>query len=107
MRVMVMVKATPRSEAGELPTEKLMTDMGKFNEELMKAGIIKAGEGLKPSSEAVRGSVFGIKPDRHRRSLRRDQGTGRGVLDLGSRFDGGSRRLGQALPESDAGGFRY
>ena len=54
MRVMVIVKATPSSEAGELPSEQLLTEMGKFNEELVKAGIMKAGEGLKPSSEAKR-----------------------------------------------------
>jgi PhnB protein len=54
MRVMVMVKATKGSEAGELPSEQLMADMGKFNEELVKAGIMKAGDGLKPSSEGVR-----------------------------------------------------
>ena len=54
MRVMVMVKATPGSEAGEMPSEQLMTEMGKFNEELVKAGIMQAGEGLKPSSEGVR-----------------------------------------------------
>ena len=54
MRVMVMVKASKSSEAGELPSEQLMADMGKFNEQLMDAGIMKAGEGLKPSSEGVR-----------------------------------------------------
>ena len=54
MKVMVMVKATSSSEAGEMPDEKLMADMGKFNEELVSAGIMKAGEGLKPSSEGVR-----------------------------------------------------
>lgn len=54
MRVMVMVKATKSSETGEMPSEQLMTDMGKFNEELVKAGIMKAGDGLKPSSEGVR-----------------------------------------------------
>lgn len=54
MRVMVMVKATASSEAGTPPTQQLMTDMGKFNEELVKAGILKAGDGLKPSSAAVR-----------------------------------------------------
>jgi len=54
MRVMVMVKATPSSEAGEMPSEQLMADMGKFNEELVKAGIMQAGEGLKPSREGVR-----------------------------------------------------
>ncbi|QDU59324.1 hypothetical protein Pan216_01520 [Planctomycetes bacterium Pan216] len=54
MRVMVMVKATKSSEAGEMPSEQLMTEMGKFNEELVNAGIMQAGDGLKPSSEGVR-----------------------------------------------------
>ena len=54
MKVMVIVKATKSSEAGELPSEQLLTAMGQFNEELVKAGIMKAGEGLKPSSEAKR-----------------------------------------------------
>ena len=54
MRVMVIVKATKASEAGELPDPKLLEDMGNFNEELVKAGIMQAGEGLKPSSEGVR-----------------------------------------------------
>ena len=54
MRVMVMVKATPQSEAGEMPTQALLEAMGKFNEELVKAGVMLAGEGLKPSSAGVR-----------------------------------------------------
>ncbi|TWU55846.1 YciI family protein [Rubripirellula reticaptiva] len=54
MKVVVFVKATKSSEAGEMPDEKLLADMGKFNEELVQAGIVKAGEGLKPSSEGVR-----------------------------------------------------
>ncbi len=54
MRVMVFVKATRSSEAGELPSEQLMVDMGRFNEELVKAGIMKDGEGLKPSSQGLR-----------------------------------------------------
>lgn len=54
MRVMVMVKATKATEAGEMPSEKLLTEMGKFNEELVKAGIILAGEGLHPSSRGAR-----------------------------------------------------
>jgi hypothetical protein len=54
MRVMVMVKATKESEAGEMPSEQLLTDMGNFNEELVKAGIMQAGEGLHPSSRGVR-----------------------------------------------------
>jgi len=54
MRVMVIVKATRNSEAGALPTEKLLADMGKFNEELVKAGVMLAGEGLRPSSQGKR-----------------------------------------------------
>jgi hypothetical protein len=54
MRVMVLVKATPESEAGEMPSERLLSDMFAFNEELVKAGVMLAGEGIKPSSEGVR-----------------------------------------------------
>jgi hypothetical protein len=54
MRVMVIVKATKNSEAGVMPHEKLLADMGKFNEELVKAGVMLAGEGLHPSSKGKR-----------------------------------------------------
>ena len=54
MKVMVMVKATKDSEAGVMPSEQLLSDMGKYNEELVKAGIMLAGEGLHPSSRGVR-----------------------------------------------------
>ncbi|MDX1971664.1 MAG: YciI family protein [Candidatus Sumerlaeia bacterium] len=54
MKVMVMVKATPGSEANVMPSEELMQEMGKYNEELVAAKIMKGGEGLKPTSEAVR-----------------------------------------------------
>lgn len=54
MRFMVIVKATQDSEAGALPTEELLTAMGKYNEELAKAGILLAGEGLQPSSKGAR-----------------------------------------------------
>ncbi|MFG0294488.1 MAG: YciI family protein [Maioricimonas sp. JB045] len=54
MRVMVMVKATEQSETGQLPSEQLLKEMMEFNNQLVEAGIMKAGEGLKPSSEAVR-----------------------------------------------------
>ena len=58
MRFMVMVKATKSSEAGVLPSEKLLTAMGKYNEELTKAGVMLAGEGLHPSSKgAASGSM--------------------------------------------------
>jgi hypothetical protein len=54
MRVMVIVKANRESEAGEMPSEKILTDMGKYNEELVKAGVMLAGEGLHPSSKGKR-----------------------------------------------------
>src|SRR3954468_23927338 len=54
MRVLVLVKAKEESEAGVMPDEKLLTEMGKFNEELVKAGIMLAGEGLQPSSKGSR-----------------------------------------------------
>ena len=54
MRVMVMVKATAESEAGVMPDEALMTAMGRFNEELVKAGVMLAGEGLHPTSRGAR-----------------------------------------------------
>jgi hypothetical protein len=54
MRFMVMVKATKDSEAGVLPSTELLTAMGKFNEELVKAGVMLAGEGLQPTSKGVR-----------------------------------------------------
>ena len=54
MRFMVMVKATKESEAGVMPSTELLTEMGRFNEELVKAGVMLAGEGLQPSSKGVR-----------------------------------------------------
>jgi hypothetical protein len=61
MRVMVIVKATKNSEAGVLPDEKLLTAMGKYNEELVKAGVMLAGEGLHPSSRGKRVKFAGGK----------------------------------------------
>ena len=54
MRVMVIIKATADSEAGVMPSPELLAEMGKYNEELVKAGVMLAGEGLKPSKEGVR-----------------------------------------------------
>ena len=54
MRFMVMVKATKNSEAGFMPSEQLLTEMGKYNEELAKAGIMLSGDGLQPSSKGAR-----------------------------------------------------
>ena len=61
MRVMVIVKASPDSEAGVMPTTELLTEMGKFNEQLVKAGVMLAGEGLHPSSKGKRVRFEGAK----------------------------------------------
>lgn len=61
MRVMVIVKATKESEAGVMPSKELLTAMGNYNEELVKAGIMLAGDGLKPSSKGKRVRFSGSK----------------------------------------------
>ena len=62
MRFLVMVKATKESEAGVMPTREMLSEMGKFNEELVKAGIMLSGEGLQPSSKGSRVKFSGGKP---------------------------------------------
>ena len=61
VRFMILIKADRNTEAGALPDEKLLTEMGKFNEELVNAGIMQAGEGLKPSSQGKRIAFDGAK----------------------------------------------
>jgi hypothetical protein len=61
MRFMVIVKASKQSEAGIMPSQQLLADMGKFNEELVKAGVMLAGEGLQPSSKGARVKFSGNK----------------------------------------------
>src|ERR671910_379345 len=61
MRFMVMVKATADSEAGIMPSEELLAAMGQYNEELVKAGVMLAGEGLQPSSKGARVKFSGTK----------------------------------------------
>ncbi|MGH8850310.1 MAG: YciI family protein [Casimicrobiaceae bacterium] len=61
MRFMIMVRADKTTEAGVLPSEKLLTEMGKYNEELVKAGVMLAGEGLQPSSKGARVRFSGTK----------------------------------------------
>ena len=61
MRVMVLVKATKESEAGEIPSTEPLTEMGAYNEELVKAGIMLAGEGIHPSSKGARVKFSGEK----------------------------------------------
>ncbi len=61
MRFMIIVKATKDSEAGVMPSEKLLTEMGKFNEELVNAGVLLAGDGLHPTSKGARVHFSGSK----------------------------------------------
>ncbi|WP_437709803.1 YciI family protein [Sorangium sp. So ce448] len=61
MRFMILIKATKDSEAGVMPSEQLLTEMGKFNEELVKAGVMVAGEGLHPSTKGARIRFSGDK----------------------------------------------
>ncbi len=61
MKFLVIVKATPESEAGVMPSKQELTDMGKFNEELVKAGVMLAGEGLHPTSKSKRIRFSGAK----------------------------------------------
>src|SRR5438034_10261348 len=61
MRFMILVKASKESEAGVMPSQQLLTEMGKFNEELVKAGVMLAGEGLHPSSKGARVRFSGSK----------------------------------------------
>ena len=72
MRFMVIVKATKDSEAGVLPDPQLLAEMGKFNEDLAKAGVMLAGEGLQPDLERRAGALFRQRPDSDRRSFRGD-----------------------------------
>jgi hypothetical protein len=61
MRFMILIKATKDSEAGIMPSQQLLTEMGKFNEELVKAGVMLAGEGLHPTSKGARVKFSGSK----------------------------------------------
>src|SRR3954470_20979127 len=61
MRFMILIKADKNTEAGVMPSEKLLTDMGKFNEELVKAGVMLAGEGVHPSTKGKRVRFSGAK----------------------------------------------
>jgi hypothetical protein len=62
MRFMILVKADKNTEAGALPDEQMLTEMGKFNEQLVKAGVLLAGEGLHPTSKGARVKFTGTKP---------------------------------------------
>ena len=100
MRVMVMVKANKDSEAGIMPKQKLLAEMGKFNEELVKAGVLLAADGLQPSSKGKRVRFSGEKRTVIDGPFSRDQGTDRRLLAVAGKVHGRGCRVGQALPQS-------
>ena len=83
MRFMILVKASADSEAGIMPSEELITEMGNFNEELVKAGILIDCDGLHPSSKGARVRFSGDKRTVDRRAVHRNQRTGRRVTGSG------------------------
>ena len=99
MRFMVIVKATKETEAGEMPSEKLLTEMGRFNEELVKAGVMLAGEGLHPTSKGAR-EVFREQSNGNQWALRGAEGPRGRLLAVAGEIEGRGHRMGQALPQS-------
>ncbi len=97
MKVMVIVKASKASEAGEMPSQELLEAMTSYNEQLVEAGIMLAGEGLHPTSEGKRMRFSGSK--RTVIDLHRNQGADRRFLALEGRLDGAGDRMAEALPE--------
>ena len=104
MRVMVIVKANKDSEAGVLPNADLLAEMGQFNETLVKAGVMLAGEGLQASSKGVR-VKFGCRQEHdHRWTLHRDQGIDCGLLALAGEIVGRGRRVDPTLAVQEGRG---
>jgi hypothetical protein len=101
MRFMMMVKASNDSEAGVMPSEELLTAMGKYNEELVKAGALLAGEGLHPSSRGARVRFSGEKRTVVDGPFSPAQDLVAGLADPGG-LDGGGDRVGEALPQPHA-----
>ena len=100
MRFMIIVKATKESEAGVMPSEKLLADMGKFNEELVNAGVMLAGEGSASHLERRTHQVLWQQAYGRRRAIHRDQRTDRRLLALEGEVERRGDRVGQALSES-------
>jgi hypothetical protein len=99
MRCMVIVKATRDSEAGVMPSEKLLAAMGKFNEELVRAGVLLAGEGLQPSAKGARVQFSGSSRSVVDGPFAETRGADCRLLAVAGEIDGRGDRLGQALPE--------
>ena len=103
MRVMVIVKATQESEAGQMPSEELLAAMGNFNEQLVKAGVMLAGEGLHPTMRGKRVRFAGQQAHRDRRTVCRDQGADRRLLAVAGEVAWKKRSSGSSVSQSDAG----
>ena len=117
MKVMVIVKATKDTEAGVMPSTELLAAMGNFNEELVKAGIMLAGEGLHPSSKGKRVEFTGKAPRVTDGPFAETKELIAGYLDMEREVDGRGAFLGKALSDASrrcarnpsrlrAGGFR-
>ncbi len=100
MRFMMLVipKGYEKAAPGTMPDVKAVEAMMKYNEELQKAGVLLALDGLHPLSMGARVSFSGGQPERHRRPLHRDQGGTRRLLDDSRGFKGGSGCVGIPLP---------
>ena len=94
MRFMLIVKASKESEAGVLPTGKELADMGKFNEQMVKNGMMLAGEGLQAELEGRPHHVQGRQADRRGRAVRGNQGARRRLLAHPGEVEGRGRRVG-------------
>ena len=98
MRVMVLVKATKDSEAGVMPSQQLLTEMGRYNEELVKAGIMLDGEGSIPAQRGA-GQGFRGRTGGDRRAFRRDERTAGRLLALAGEVHGRSDRRGSSAAQ--------
>src|SRR6516225_10153572 len=104
MRFMVIVKARKDSEKeGVLPDPQLMADMNKFNDELVKAGVLLSLRRASPLLQRRPRPLLRQEPHRHRRPLRRNQGTRRRLLALAGQVSRRGHRVGQALSQPHAG----
>ena len=99
MKFMVIVKATKESEAGVLPSHELMEAMGKFNEELIKAGVMLAGEGLQPSSKGARVKLSGNNRTVVDGPFAETKELVAGFWLWQVQLEGGSDRVGEAMPD--------
>ena len=97
MRFMILRKADKNTEAGILPDEKVLAAMVKYNEEGVKAGIMRAGEGLHPSSQGTRVKFSAGKPTGNRRAFRRNEGTARWFRNHRREIEGRGNRMDQTL----------